>query len=127
MDLGKQAARLSGWWLGEIGPLGRRDSTRPSRTPRRTPVILRFIGPFSVLVVAGIVVFTVLGFVLARQADDDHEAQHRQALQSAIEAVQAVSPDLAHVEPSLILILERASGLKDLKFDSELFDRSRAS
>jgi diguanylate cyclase (GGDEF)-like protein len=76
-------------------------------------------------VVAGIVVFTVLGFVLARQADDDHEAQHRQALQSAIEAVQAVSPDLAHVEPSLILILERASGLKDLKFDSELFDNTR--
>jgi diguanylate cyclase (GGDEF)-like protein len=125
VDLGKQAARLSGWWLGEIGPSGRRDSTRPARTPRRVPAILGFIGPLSALVVAGIVVFTVLGFVLARQADDDHEAQHRQALQSAIEAMQAVSPDLAHVEPSLILILERASGLKDLKFDSELFDNTR--
>jgi diguanylate cyclase (GGDEF)-like protein len=76
-------------------------------------------------VVAGIVVFTVLGFVLARQADDDHEAEHRNGLRSAIEALQAVSPDLANVQPNLLLILERASGLKNLKFDSELSDSAR--
>jgi len=67
----------------------------------------------------------VLGFVLARQADDYLEVEHWQALRGAIDALQAVSPDLAQVDPKLIVILERASGLKDLKFDSELSDGTR--
>jgi diguanylate cyclase (GGDEF)-like protein len=121
VDLGKEAARLSGRWLGKSGPSGE----HPSRMPRREPAILHFIGPVSALVLVAIVVCTALGFVLARQADDYHEAEHRQALRGAIEALQAVSPDLANVDSSLILILERASGLKDLKFDSELSDATR--
>ncbi|TMJ22629.1 MAG: EAL domain-containing protein [Alphaproteobacteria bacterium] len=57
--------------------------------------------------------------VLARQADDFLEAEHRQALAGAVEALQAVSPDLAQVEPKLIRVLERASGLKELRFETE--------
>jgi diguanylate cyclase (GGDEF)-like protein len=60
-----------------------------------------------------------LAYVLARQADDYFEAQHCQALAGAVEALQALSPDLAKVEPKLIRVLERASGLKELRFETE--------
>jgi len=89
------------------------------RTSRAEPVILRFIAPLALLVVAATLVCSVLGFVLAMQADDYLEAEHRQALRGAVEALHAVSPDVSQVEPRLIRMLERASGLKDLKYDPE--------
>ncbi len=92
---------------------------------RGETAILRFLGPLSVLVIIATIVCTVLGFVLARQADDYLETEHRQALRGAIEALQAVSTDLSQVEPKLILILERASGLKGLKFDPDQFESDR--
>jgi diguanylate cyclase (GGDEF)-like protein len=83
------------------------------------PAALRLIAPLAALVVAAIVVCTGLAYVLARQADDYLEAHHRQALAGAVEALQAVSPDLSRVEPKLIRVLERASGLKELRFETE--------
>ena len=92
---------------------------RPARTPRGEPAVLRVIAPLALLVIAAIVVCTGLGYVLARQADDYLEAEHRRALAGAVEALQAVSPDLASVEPKLIRVFERASGLKELHFETE--------
>ncbi len=92
---------------------------RPARMIREEPAVLRLIAPLAVLVVVAIVVCTGLAYVLARQADDYLEAEHRQALAGAVEALQAVSPDLARVEPKLIRVLERASGLKELRFETE--------
>jgi diguanylate cyclase (GGDEF)-like protein len=83
------------------------------------PAVLRLIAPLAVLVIAAIIVCTGLAYVLARQADDYLDAHHRQALAGAVEALQAVSPDLARVEPKLIRVLERASGLKELRFETE--------
>ncbi len=71
------------------------------------------------IVVAATVLCCVLGFVLAKQADDYLENAHRQALRGAIEALQAVSPDLTDVDPKLIHILESASGLKGLRLAEE--------
>jgi diguanylate cyclase (GGDEF)-like protein len=93
--------------------LGRRGARRSE------PAVLRLIAPLAVLLGVAIVVCTGLAYVLAGQADDYIEAEHRQALVGAVEALQAVSPDLARVEPKLIHVLERASGLKDLKFETE--------
>jgi diguanylate cyclase (GGDEF)-like protein len=92
---------------------------------RSEPAILRFIGLLSVLVTIATIVCTVVGFMLARQADDYLEAEHRRALHDAIEALQAVSPDLSQVEPKHILLLERASGLRGLKFDPDHFESDR--
>jgi diguanylate cyclase (GGDEF)-like protein len=92
---------------------------RPGRMTRNEPAVLRLIAPLAVLVIAAVVVCTGLAYVLARQADDFLEAEHRQALAGAVEALQAVSPDLARVEPKLIRVLERASGLKELRFETE--------
>ena len=80
---------------------------------RGEQAILRVIGPLALLVMVATVVCTVLGFVLARQADDHLDAEHRQALRGAIEALQAVSPEFPAVDPKLLLLLERASGLED--------------
>src|SRR6516162_8337875 len=89
------------------------------RSARGRPAVLRLITPLAVLVVAAIVVCTTLAYVLARQADD---YLHRQALAGAVEALEAVSPDLARVEPRLIHVLERASGLRELRFEAEPAD-----
>jgi diguanylate cyclase (GGDEF)-like protein len=105
--------------------LSGRHPQRLAATRASEPAVLRLIAPLAILVFAAIVVCTGLAYMLAKQADDFLEAQHRQALAGAVEALQAVSPDLAHVEPKLILVLERASGLKDLKFEPEPNGRGR--
>src|SRR4051794_38962556 len=92
---------------------------------RGQQAILRVIGPLSILVMVATVVCTMLGFVLARQADDHLTAEHRQALRGAIEALQAVSPDFPAVDPKLLLLLERASGLNGLTFDPDRFADGR--
>ena len=90
-----------------------------ARLARSEPAVLRLIGPLAVLVVLALIASTGVAYLLARQADDYIEAEHRKALAGAVEALQAVSPDLARVEPKLIRVLERASGLKELRFETE--------
>ena len=94
---------------------------------RRESAVLRLISPLALLVVAATVIGIGLGFVLARQADDDLTAKHRQALVGAMEALQAVAPDLSDIEPRLIRILEHASGLKGLRFDADPADGDRVA
>jgi diguanylate cyclase (GGDEF)-like protein len=82
-------------------------------------VLMKLMSPLAVVVVAATVLSCVLGFVLARQADDYLERTHREALRNAVEALQAASPDLAAADPGLIRILENASGLKGLRLAEE--------
>jgi diguanylate cyclase (GGDEF)-like protein len=82
--------------------------------------VLRIVTPLAVILVAVTVGCLGLGFVVARQADDHAEAGHRQALRGAVEALQAVAPDLSGNDPRVIRILEEASGLKGLRFDDGL-------
>jgi len=86
----------------------------------RQTVAMRLITPAAALVIAAILGGTGLAYLLAKEADDYLESEHRQALAGAVEALQAVSPDLSRVEPQLIHVLERASGLKDLRFRAAL-------
>jgi hypothetical protein len=60
-----------------------------------------------------------VAWVLAQQADDDLDASRRRALRETVEALQAVSPSYSEVEPRRIPMLERASGLKGLRFESD--------
>ncbi|HEY7248065.1 MAG TPA: bifunctional diguanylate cyclase/phosphodiesterase [Xanthobacteraceae bacterium] len=93
-----------------------RDST--DRAGRGT-AMLRLSIPLARVLLAAIALCTALAYMLARQADDRLESEHRAALAGAVEALAAVSPDLARTEPKLIHILERASGLRQLKFESD--------
>lgn len=79
----------------------------------------RFLAPFALAVVAGTILSAVLGLFLAWQADDKLEGANRKSLRGAIEALQVLSPDVSRLDPALIRALERASGLKDLRFDHD--------
>ncbi len=103
-----------------------RHPDRPARMARGEPAILRVIAPLAILVVIAALACTGFGYVLARQADDELEAERRQALTGAVEALQAVIPDLASIEPKLIPVFERLTGLKGLKFDVDPVDDDRA-
>jgi diguanylate cyclase (GGDEF)-like protein len=87
--------------------------------------ILRIVVPLAIILVAVTIACLGLGFVVARQADDRTEAGHRQALRGAVEALQAVAPDLSGNDPRVIRILEEASGLKGLRFDDDLPEGDR--
>src|SRR5438045_2885236 len=94
------------------------DDESPAR-PGRGAAMLRLSLPLARVIVAAIALCTALAYLLARQADDRLEAEHVAALAGAVEALAAISPDLAHADPKLMRVLERASGLKDLKFENE--------
>jgi diguanylate cyclase (GGDEF)-like protein len=98
---------------------GRRLVVSPAQGRTAKPAILRFTTALAVLVITALLLCTGLAYLLAKQADDFLEAEHRQALGAALEALQAVSADLRQVEPGLIRVLERASGLKNLRFELE--------
>jgi predicted signal transduction protein with EAL and GGDEF domain len=115
------AGRLSSVFAALMG----RHPSRPRRKLTAEPAVLRLIAPLAFVVLAAIMACTALAYVLARQADDYLEAEHRRALAGAVEALQAVTPDLARVEPALIALLERASGLKHLRFERDAPERGR--
>ena len=100
------------------------DSPTSGLAGRQTS-ILRIVVPLAVILVAVTIACLGLGFVVARQADDRVEDGHRQALRGAVEALQAVAPDLSGDDPRLMRILEEASGLKGLRFDDGLPDGDR--
>jgi diguanylate cyclase (GGDEF)-like protein len=86
---------------------------------RGAAVPSRFLAPFALVVLAGTIFGAVLGLFLAWQADDKLEGANRKSLRGTIEALQVLSPDLSRLDPALIRALERASGLKDLRFDGD--------
>jgi diguanylate cyclase (GGDEF)-like protein len=103
-----------------VRPDGRLPAAQPrSSAPARgrESAILRIVVSLAIILIAATIVCLGLGFMLARQADDRAEAGHRQALRGAVEALQAVAPDLSGNDPRVIRILEEASGLKELRYD----------
>ncbi|MCC6891160.1 MAG: bifunctional diguanylate cyclase/phosphodiesterase [Hyphomicrobiales bacterium] len=92
---------------------------RPATGERGEAALVRLLSPLALMLVAATLLCWVLGFVLARQADDRVESRNRQALRGAVEALQAAAPDLADVDPKLVRIIENASGLKGLRLVEE--------
>jgi diguanylate cyclase (GGDEF)-like protein len=92
---------------------------RPARATRGEPAVLRVIAPLALLVMIATVICVGFGFMLARQSDNALEAERRQSLAGAVEALRAASPNPARVEPGFVHVLERISGLKGLRFESE--------
>ena len=88
-------------------------------------VALRFAVALAAVVVVAAIVACIVGYALAVRSDDSRETEQRQSLRGAVEALHAVAPDPAQVEPKLMRMLERASGLKDLKFDLDPPDGDR--
>jgi diguanylate cyclase (GGDEF)-like protein len=105
----RQALRI---WSGQ-------HPDRPARMTRGEPAVLRVIAPLALLILVATVVCTGFGYMLARQADDQHEAERRQSLAAAVEALRAASPERVRGDAESVQALERMSGLKGLRFETE--------
>jgi hypothetical protein len=66
---------------------------------RGEPAVLRVIAPLALIILVATIVCTGFGYMLARQADDLHEAERRQSLAAAVEALRAASPDRVREDP----------------------------
>jgi diguanylate cyclase (GGDEF)-like protein len=90
---------------------------------RGETALLKLMSPLAMVVIAATVLACVLGFVLAKQADDARDQSHREALRSAVQALQAVAPNLGQnhgqVDPNVLRMLEGASGLKGMRLAEE--------
>jgi diguanylate cyclase (GGDEF)-like protein len=122
VDLGQSSASR---WLGSLRTW-RDGPEQPAQAQPRDPAILRLISPVALVTMVATIAGIALGFVLARQADESRTAGHRQALVGAIEALQAVAPEVSPLEPRMVRLLERASGLKGLKYEADPADGGRA-
>ncbi len=91
----------------------------PPRTTRHKPAMLRVIASLAIVLVIALGLCAGLAYLLAWQADEELEAQQRESLSGALAELQAVTPDLTKADPRLIQILERASGLQELRFEIE--------
>lgn len=94
------------------------DGARTARAGEGT--VLRVAIPLAIVLIVVTIAALGLGFVLAWRVDEQSAAAHRQALRGAIEALEAVAPDVSGDDPRLLRILEEASGLKGLRFDDGL-------
>src|SRR5262249_3949730 len=112
-------------WLDRLHAWSGQHPARPASMTRSEPIIQRFIAPLALLVVAATIVCGVLGLWLAGEVDDRLDAEHRRALRGAGEAVQPVCAVRAQIEVGSIRVLERASGLKSLRFESDPPDAGR--
>jgi diguanylate cyclase (GGDEF)-like protein len=104
---GRWLNRLRAWFGGR------------TEAPAARGGLSRFLAPVALLVLVATIVCAAIGLVLAWQADDKLEGANRKSLRGAIEALQVLSPDVSRLDPALIRALERASGLKDLRFDHD--------
>jgi diguanylate cyclase (GGDEF)-like protein len=98
----------------------------PQRETRSQPIVLRMVTRLALLVIASTIACSILAVVWASRADDEFEAGQRQSLRAAVEALHAAAPDQSTLDTGVVRILESASGLKNLRFESDPPDGERA-
>ncbi|MGE0061229.1 MAG: putative bifunctional diguanylate cyclase/phosphodiesterase [Xanthobacteraceae bacterium] len=109
-----QQARLSPFAEAQPGAASSADSASG-----RAPPVARLI---TVIAVAGALVlltFAVLGYVAARHHDKHDSERMRAALRAGVEDVRPLLKGDEQVDSRLIELLERSSGIPDLKFESD--------
>lgn len=75
-------------------------------------------GLVALVIVAGVGLM-LLVYGLARQSDDEREAVQRQSLREAVEEARPVLGEFPSLEHQALRVLERSSGIKDLKFEPD--------
>ncbi|MPZ56328.1 MAG: EAL domain-containing protein [Rhizobiales bacterium] len=118
------AERLRGWRSQPDRPAQHEDSLGLFIL-RQEPGRLRAMAPLGLVLVAAAMLCGVVGYDLARQSDDQHDVARRQALVAAIKEFRAESGGDAAFDQRVVRLLEQASGLKGLRFDSGPGGRAR--
>lgn len=86
----------------------------------------RLIATLALFVLSATLLCGVVAYVVASNADDQQASERRAALQTGIDDYRAAGGDFVHIDPAIIRSLERAAGLKDLRFETELAVSNRA-
>jgi len=73
----------------------------------------------ALLVLSAAFFCAIVGYVLARQADDRQGLERRAALIVAIDDTRNSGTDISALDPGHIRGMERNAGLKDLRFEAE--------
>ena len=108
-----------GRWLDRLRAGSHGESGAAAGSVGRQPSS-RFIAPLAFLVVVATTALRACsGWCWPSRPTTVSRARNRKSLRGAIEALQVVSPDVSRLDPALIRALERASGLKDLRFDHD--------
>ena len=79
----------------------------------------RLILVFTVLAIATMLVSAAIGFSLAGQNDDRLSAEQHAMLRSAIAEFRSPSGRSGEIDPRLVRLAERISGVKSLKFERD--------
>jgi diguanylate cyclase (GGDEF)-like protein len=82
--------------------------------------IARGVSFTLVLLAAATIGCAVIGFAVTRTNDARLDGEQHAALQRALNELHAVFGDLDHFDYGQIRLIERRSGLKDLRFESDL-------
>jgi diguanylate cyclase (GGDEF)-like protein len=112
-------------WRGQPDRAASEEDSLGLLMPREESSRLHTMVPLGVIVVATALLCGILGYLLARQSDDQNDTMRRQALVAAVKDYRATAGKVAAFDEGAIRLLEQASGLKGLRFDAGPSGRAR--
>jgi diguanylate cyclase (GGDEF)-like protein len=86
---------------------------------------LRALAPLGVIVITAALLCGITGYLLARQSDEQSDMARRHALSAAVQQYGAAAVVGTGFDGRTIRLLEQASGLKGLRFDTDGGNRTR--
>jgi len=107
-------------WLRQPGRPAQAEDSLSRLLPQGAPSRLRTMAPLAVILVATAILCGVLGYLIARQSDDQRDAMRRQALVAAVKEYRAAGGEAAELNDRVIRLLEQASGVSGLRFNGGL-------
>jgi diguanylate cyclase (GGDEF)-like protein len=105
-------------WRGQGDGQTRSEDTLGLLLPRQDAVRSRGLAPLAFVLVVAAFLCAALGYLLARQSDDRQDLEHRQALIAAVKELRGAMGTGAKFDEPAVRELERATGLKNLRWDA---------
>jgi diguanylate cyclase (GGDEF)-like protein len=112
-------------WRGQPDRPAPAEDSVSALLPRHDVTRLRASAPLGLVLIAAALLCGILGYLLARQSDDQRDLARRQALVAAVKDYRAAAGDDAEIDQRIVHLLEQASGLKGLRFDAGTGGRPR--
>ncbi len=110
----KAAAAARMWWAAL-----RRRSGEPTRAAALDMAASRLTSSVLLGSAAAIIVCAVAGFAVTQREDGRLETERHAALQLALHELHGVFGDIDHFDDAQIRLIERHTGLSDLRFDAD--------
>jgi diguanylate cyclase (GGDEF)-like protein len=112
------AAAAGTWWAA----LRRRSNARsgsPARDGARAKTV-RLASYLLVVLAGAMIVCAVIGYAVTQHEDDRLAAERHAALRLALDEMRPVFGSMARFDPAQLRLIERRTGLSDLRFNAEV-------